>query len=199
MPLTFLCAGCSADEKDVAEASVKAALGERIRHEAWVVSIVKAGANWSVTLDGPEHKAQSFVAPEPSLRDAIRERVAGAAPASEPAAPATRAPAAPTPAPAAATPAAAKPATRTPAAPTPAAPAKQASAARQPAPSAGPKRDRHECRSCRRPFAVVYEVEDAEDQEMVSIACPHCWQMNHVLIAEAAAYTQAFKAEKLEA
>jgi phage FluMu protein Com len=60
-------------------------------------------------------------------------------------------------------------------------------------------RDRHECRSCRRAFAVIYEVEDSEDQEMVSIACPHCWQMNHVLIAEAAAITQAFRAEKLEA
>jgi hypothetical protein len=45
---------------------------------------------------------------------------------------------------------------------------------------------------------VVYDVEDDEDQEMVSIACPHCWQMNHVLMAEAAAVTQAFRAEKIE-
>lgn len=197
MPLTFLCAGCSADERDVAEASVKAALGERIRHEAWVVSIVKAGANWSVRLDGPEHKGLSFVAPEPSLRDSIRERVGGAAHASEPATPAAPPAAAPTPTQAPHTPAARTPAPPTPAAPTPAAPARPPAPART-EPSAGSKRDRHECRSCRRAFVVIYEVENEEDQEMVSIACPHCWQMNHVLIAEAAAYTQAFKAEKLE-
>ena len=45
---------------------------------------------------------------------------------------------------------------------------------------------------------MIYELEGDEDQEMVSIACPHCWQTNHVLIAEAAAYTEAYRAEKLE-
>jgi hypothetical protein len=177
MPLTFLCAGCSSDDRDVAEASVKAALGERVRSEAWIVSIVKAGANWSVTLDGPGHKALSFVAPEPALRDSIRERLAGSAPAPAPAGPVAPAPAA-----------------RTRPAQAPAAPARPPA----PAPSLGSKRDRHECRSCRRAFVVTYEVEDDEDQEMVSIACPHCWQMNHVLMAEAAAVTQAFRAEKVE-
>jgi phage FluMu protein Com len=177
MPLTFLCAGCSPDERDVAEASVKAALGERTRSEAWVVSIVRSGANWSVTLDGPEHRALSFVAADTSLGDSIRERLTGR---SEAAPPAT----------AGAAPRAA--AEHKPDKPAP-------TAAPQPAVGLGSMRDRHECRSCRRAFAVIYEVEDSEDQEMVSIACPHCWQMNHVLIAEAAAITQAFRAEKLEA
>ena len=197
MPLTFLCAGCSPDERDVAEANVKAALGERVRLETWVVSIVKTAANWSVTLDGPEKKSLSFVAPEPSLRDAIRERLAGAAPAADPGVPSMPAPVAPVPAAPTATVTARPPASAAPARP-PAAPAKPP-AARQPAQSAGSKRDRHECRSCRRAFAVVYEVEDEEDQEMVSIACPHCWQTNQVLIAEAAAYTESYRAEKLEA
>jgi hypothetical protein len=180
MPLTFLCAGCSPDDRDVAEASVKAALGERTRSEAWVVSIVRSGANWSVTLDGPEHRALSFVATETSLGDAIRERLAGR-PVTAPPATAGAAPGAgPQP----------KPHVPAPAA-----------VAQQPAVSLGSMRDRHECRSCRRAFVVIYEVEDSEDQEMVSIACPHCWQTNHVLIAEAAAITQAlaFRAEKLEA
>jgi hypothetical protein len=176
MPLTFLCAGCSPDERDVAEASVKAALGERPRNEAWVVSIVRSGANWSVTLDGPEHRALSFVATDATLGDSIRERLTGR-PSPPPATAGAAAKAAPEPQPHKAAPA----------------PAAQAAV------GLGSMRDRHECRSCRRAFVVIYEVEDSEDQEMVSIACPHCWQTNHVLIAEAAAITQAFRAEKLEA
>ena len=163
MSLTFLCAGCSSDERDEAEASVKVALGERTRNETWVVSLVKAAASWSVTMDGPECHALSFIAPEQSLGDAIRERLAG---------------------------------------PPPAAPQAKPAVAPRAAPMAQPgvthMRDRHECRSCRHAFAVIYELEGDEDQEMVSIACPHCWQTNHVLIAEAAAYTEAFRAEKLE-
>jgi hypothetical protein len=161
MALTLLCAGCSQAERDEAEATVRAALGERSRHQPWVVSLVKVGGSWSITLDGPDLHALSFMAPGPRLGESIQERLRPKAPA------AAGAPA-----------------------PPPAAPAQASSKG---------MRDRHECRSCRRPFVVVYEQEAEEAQELASIACPHCWQNNQVMVAEAAAYTEAYRAEKLEA
>jgi hypothetical protein len=163
MALTLLCAGCSQAERDEAEATVRAALGERSRHQPWVVSLVKVGGSWSITVDGPDLHALSFMAPGPRLGESIQERLRPNAPAPAP----SRAPA-----------------------PPPAAPAQTSSKA---------MRDRHECRSCRRPFVVIYEQEAEEAQELASIACPHCWQNNQVMVAEAATYTQAYRAEKLEA
>lgn len=157
MALTLLCAGCSQAERDEAEATVRAALGERTRHQPWLVSLVKVGASWSITLDGPDLHSLSFVAPAPRLGESIVERV-------QPGAPGAAAP--------------------------------MASAPAEDRPSPTPMRDRHECRSCHRPFVVIYELEGGEAQELASIACPHCWQSNQVLVAEAAAYTEAFRAEK---
>jgi hypothetical protein len=59
-------------------------------------------------------------------------------------------------------------------------------------------RDRQECHKCHRAFMVAYELEADEAQDTVSVACPYCWQMNQVLVGESAAYTEAFKAERLE-
>jgi len=151
MALTFLCAGCSQAERDEAEATVKAALGERFRVAPWVVSVVRVGEQWSVTMSGPGLRALSFVAPPSGLGESIRERLAHDPPAAAP----------------------------------------------HEEPRRDIARDRHECHSCQRPFVVAYEVQVDEAQETVPIACPHCWQMNQVLVAEAAAYTQEFRAEKL--
>jgi hypothetical protein len=52
--------------------------------------------------------------------------------------------------------------------------------------------------SCKKPFEIRYETVPNEPQEIVAIACPYCWTSNPVLVGEAAAYTQAFLAEKLE-
>lgn len=153
MALTLLCAGCSQNERDEAEATVRAALGERWRSEPWVVSLVKVGGTWSITMDSPDLRALSFVAPAPRLGESILERLRP------------------------------EPQTLFP-------------DARPGAPAA--TRERHECRSCRRAFVVIFDLEGQEDQELASIACPHCWQTNYVLVAEAAACTQAFRAEKLE-
>lgn len=77
--------------------------------------------------------------------------------------------------------------------------------ARGSAPARGPAaeaasvvRDRHHCVACKRPFEIRYETVPDEPQEIVAIACPYCWASNPVLVGEAAAYTQAFLAEKLE-
>jgi hypothetical protein len=152
MALSFLCAGCPQAERDEAEATVRAALGERVRTEPWAVSLVRVGGTWSVTLDGPGFKALSFVSPSARLGASILERLA---PAADPA---------PIPAP--------KAATRT-------------------------MHDRHDCHRCQHAFAVVYELEPDEAQETANVACPYCWQVNQVLVGEAAAYTEAFKAERL--
>lgn len=159
MALTFLCAGCSQGERDEAEATVKAALGERFRHESWAVSLVRVGGTWSVTIDGPGFRALSFVSPIPRLAESILEHLAPTAPS----------------------------ATSTTSAPAP-----------QAKPSAGIVRDRQECHKCHRAFMVVYELEADEAQDTVSVACPYCWQMNQVLVGESAAYTEAFKAERLQ-
>jgi len=59
-------------------------------------------------------------------------------------------------------------------------------------------RDRHRCASCARSFDVIYETVPDEAQEIVSVACPYCWTTSAVLVGEAAAFTQAFLAEKTE-
>lgn len=59
-------------------------------------------------------------------------------------------------------------------------------------------RDRHRCGSCGRPFEVLYETAPDEAQEMAAVACPHCWAKTTVLVGESAAYTRAFRAEKIE-
>lgn len=78
------------------------------------------------------------------------------------------------------------------------APVADSAPAPQPKAATRTVRDRQECHRCHRAFVVVYELEPDEAQESASVACPYCWQVNQVLIGEAAAYTEAFKAERLE-
>jgi hypothetical protein len=73
MPLKIMCAGCSKDERDAAEAAVKAALGTAAG--SWMVSLVKIGRQWSVTVDGPEVKHKTLVVPDGSLPQALRDLV----------------------------------------------------------------------------------------------------------------------------
>src|SRR5262245_44782826 len=54
MPLKIMCAGCPKDEREPAEAAVKAALGQVAG--SWTVSLVKMGRQWSLTVDGPDVK-----------------------------------------------------------------------------------------------------------------------------------------------
>ena len=80
MPLKIMCAGCSKDEREPAEASVKAALAGAAG--SWTVSLVKIGRQWSMTVDGPEIKHKTLVVPEGGIRQAIQELLPSDAPAS---------------------------------------------------------------------------------------------------------------------
>jgi hypothetical protein len=176
MSLKILCAGCSKQEREAVEVEVAAALGARARDDPWTVSLVKIGDRWSVTLEGPDRatRGAAFMAPEGRLRQAIAEAVNQGAPAAPP--------------PAAAPAAAAR------------------SGASRPMRAAGPsaagpggqRRDRHECSKCKKPYVIVYETEAGEPTETVPVACPRCWQIDHVAVAQSAGLTADYKVEKIE-
>ena len=169
MSLKVLCAGCSPDERDQAEADVRRALGARLDQAPWTVSLVKVQGRWSVTLAHPPAATITCVAPAGRLSDAIREALGGG----------------PAPAPAAAATPSSAPA-RAPARVSPG----QASS------GPGPRSSQHECSSCHAPFVVRYEALGDESEETVPVACPHCWARNYVLVAESAAESREYTAEK---
>lgn len=204
MPLKVLCAGCPKDEREPAESAVKAALGQAAG--SWTVSLVKIGRQWSVTVDGPDVKHKTVMVPDGGIRQAIQEIVPAAAvpaPARVAAAPPpTPAPRTPVPAPAAAAampraplpPKTSGPA-RAPAprpAPAPPASARPVAASRRP----GEQRDRYECQHCNGAFVVTYEAGGPGPQETVAVACPHCWKNNHVMVADEAALSRDYRADK---
>ena len=185
MSLKILCAGCSKQEREAVEVEVAAGLGARARDDPWTVSLVKIGDRWSVTLEGPDRSTRgaAFMAPQGRLRQAIAEAVSQGAPA----APAAAAPSAPAP---------------SPAAPASAAPSGAVRAARLPTlTTAGPggqRRDRHECSKCKKPYVIVYETEAGEPTETVPVACPRCWQIDHVAVAQSAGLTADYQVEKID-
>jgi hypothetical protein len=65
--------------------------------------------------------------------------------------------------------------------------------------SAGPRterRDRHACQECGQSFVVVYEAAPGESSAPASVACPHCWKINRVPVAEWARGGQEYRADK---
>jgi hypothetical protein len=75
MSLKILCAGCSTDERAAVEASVRAGIGARPPREPWIVSVVKVGERWSVTVNGPQDGSggRSFLVPSTEIRRSIAE------------------------------------------------------------------------------------------------------------------------------
>src|SRR5260370_13557798 len=73
MGLKVMCAGCSKEERDIAENAVRQALGQRAQNGAWMVSLVKITGRWSVTVDEPTSgiRALTLVAPQGRLRETI--------------------------------------------------------------------------------------------------------------------------------
>ncbi len=59
-----------------------------------------------------------------------------------------------------------------------------------------PVQDRHTCEHCERPLLVVYETRPGEDKERAPVACPYCWQINHVEIGAWAAAGRDYRCEK---
>jgi len=69
-----------------------------------------------------------------------------------------------------------------------------------PAPNGGggsgdEKKDRYDCEGCSAPFEVIYNAAPGERQEVCPVACPQCWHVNHVPIAEGAGATGDYRAQ----
>ena len=167
MGLKILCAGCSKEERQSVEVEVEAGLGPRVRDQPWTVSLVKIGARWSITLEGPDRatRGSNFLAPEGGVRQAIAEALGRGAPAAP-------------------SPASARRPVR-PAAPTLSGPR-------------GERRDRHECSKCRKAYVIVYETETGEPAETVPVACPRCWQIDHVAVAQSAGINSDYRVETID-
>jgi hypothetical protein len=172
LSVKILCAGCSKEEREQAEADVRKALADRSAAGDWMVSLVKLADRWSVTLDAPFAKMRgvTVVAPQGRLGDSIRAALSGT-----PAAPAAVAPAR------AVAPASAAPAAKRPPAPVP-----------PPAARDG----RLTCEKCGGGFIVVCDSRPGESLESAPVACPHCWHVNRVLIDAEAAFNRDYRAEK---
>lgn len=59
------------------------------------------------------------------------------------------------------------------------------------------QRDVHQCGSCGKAFAVLYEAYPQDPRRNVPVACPHCWQINHVGVSQWAASGEEYRAEKV--
>jgi len=93
MGMKIMCAGCSTEERDAAESAVRRALASPTG--SWTISLVKVQRQWSVTIDGPDAKGLTLVAPEGRIQEAIRDALGkpGGAARPAPIAKAGRAPA----------------------------------------------------------------------------------------------------------
>jgi len=171
MSLKVLCAGCSKQEREAVEAEVAAALGPRARSDPWTVSLVKIGDRWSVTLEGPDRatRGTNFMAPEGGLRQSIAEVLNRGGPVPA-------------------------------GSPSPAAGAGRP--ARAPSPAVvgprGERRDRHACSKCGRSYVIIYDTEAGEPTETVPVACPRCWQIDHVAVAQSAGINSEYRVEMID-
>ena len=188
MGLKVMCAGCSKEERDIAENAVRQALGKRAQSGAWTISLVKITGRWSVTVDEPSSgiRALTLVAPQGRLRETIAgalERPGDAVPER-----AAAAGSAPTPPPV-------RGRTPPPAGQRTAPPARE----RTPPPArarGGGGRSPCQCEKCRLDFVVIYETVRDEGETSAPVACPHCWHVNRVLVGESAAESRDYRAEK---
>ena len=149
------------------EAEVEAGLGARARSDPWIVSLVKIGDRWSVTLEGPDRsKGATFMAAGGRIRQSIAEALERGAPPPDAPAPQRR-------------PGASRPAAST-------------------IGPRGERRDRHECSKCRTAYVIVYETEGNEPTETVPVACPRCWQIDHVAVAQSAGINSDYHVESAD-
>jgi len=64
-----------------------------------------------------------------------------------------------------------------------------------PSAPAGARKDRHECEECAATFEVIFDRQADEPEELCPVACPACWHVNKVPIAEAAGATGDYRAQ----
>jgi hypothetical protein len=63
--------------------------------------------------------------------------------------------------------------------------------------STGERRETHTCSKCSGRYAVVYESMPNEPRYTVAVACPHCWEVDHIEIGENAALSKQYRADRL--
>ena len=63
-----------------------------------------------------------------------------------------------------------------------------------PAPGGG-RNDRHECEECGAAFEVIFEQQPGEPEELCPVACPACWHVNKVPIAQTAGAAGDYRAQ----
>lgn len=65
--------------------------------------------------------------------------------------------------------------------------------------SSGEKKDRYSCEGCSGTFEVIFVAAPGEREDMCPVACPQCWHVNHVPIAEGAGATGDYRAQAVTA
>jgi DNA-directed RNA polymerase subunit RPC12/RpoP len=168
-PLKLLVAGVDSDTRGLVESAVRHALGSRIVSESWTVSLVRIGNKWSVTLDGPEPRFRnlSFTSSQERLSTAIREAIGAPGVGGGTGSPVG----------------------------SPVGSVAPHSALHS-TPSAGEAHVEHVCERCQQRFVVRYEHRPGETKVMAAVACPYCWELNHLEIGEWAASGKDYRAEK---
>ena len=61
--------------------------------------------------------------------------------------------------------------------------------------TAGEAVSRHECDGCAAAFDVIFQRLAGEPEELCPVACPACWHVNKVPVAEAAGATGDYRAQ----
>ena len=133
--------------------------------EPWNVSLVNVANQWSIDIDGPEPPFKGM-----SLVAPTSDLTASLKQALAGAAPAGNG---------------AATTTGTP-------PSGNGEAASAPA---GARKDRHACEECAATFEVIFDQQAGEPEELCPVACPACWHVNKVPIAEAAGATGDYRAQ----
>ena len=176
MTLRIMIAGCAKDERDSIEASIKTSMGDRAARSDWNLSLVNIANQWSVEIDGPEpHFTRlSVIATTSNLIEKLEQALSEAQSKmnASAAAPTAAASTATAPTEVAATP-----------------------TATTPAAESGEKRERHTCEECAALFDVIFGYTAGEPEELCPVACPACWHVNRVPIAEAAGATGDYRAQ----
>jgi len=150
MGLEILCAGCSPDERGLAEGAVRAALAAHPAWESWRLSLVKMQDRWSVTIDGPEAKGLAITAADGRLQQSIAEAL------------------------------------------------RKGLTAESNTEGKVERADEHLCAKCRQPFQVSYAGEPGEAMALVPVACPRCWQITQIQVAQGAGLARDYRADKLD-
>ena len=162
-------AGVDRDDRPRIEEVVRRALPDPA--VSWSVSLVRVGAQWSVTIEGPGHKPCCFTAEADRLEPAIRAAVAPGVPEACP-----------------------------PSATEPDPPGSVSSGGESrvehECSSGGESRVEHECQTCHQRFVVTYEARPQEATVLAAVACPHCWQVERVAIGEWSASGHDYRAVK---